>query len=60
MKESVNYLKSKTTWQYIVFKYKNDIDEAIDMADSIGVDFYKLISPRWRFNDPLNPPFGPT
>ena len=57
MKESVNYLKVKPTWQYIVFKYnQNDIDEAIDMADSIGVDFYKLISSRWRGpNDPFKP-----
>lgn len=57
MKESVNYLKVKPTWQYIVFKYnQNDIDEAIKMADSIGVNFYKLISSRWRgSNDPYKP-----
>ena len=57
MKESVNYLKAKPTWQYIVFRYnQNDIDEAIKLADSIGVNFYKLISSRWRGpNDPLKP-----
>ena len=57
MKESVNYLEVKPTWQYIVFRYnENDIDEAIELADSIGVNFYKLISSRWRGpNDPLKP-----
>ena len=57
MKESVKYLKRKPQWQYIVFKYnQNDIDEASKMADSIGVDFYTLISSRWRGpNDPYKP-----
>ena len=57
MKESVKYLRTKPVWQYIVFRYnQNDIDEAIKLADSIGVNFYKLISSRWRGpNDPLKP-----
>lgn len=57
MKESVNYLEIKPTWQYIVFRYnQNDIDEAIQLADSIGVNFYKLISSRWSGpNDPYKP-----
>lgn len=57
MKESVKYLKRKPQWQYIVFKYnQNDIDKASKMADSIGVDFYTLISSRWRGpNDPYKP-----
>ena len=57
MKESVKHLKKKPLWQYIVFKYnENDIDEAMKLADEIGIGFYILKSSRWiGKNDPYKP-----
>jgi MoaA/NifB/PqqE/SkfB family radical SAM enzyme len=47
----------KIKWQYIVFRYnENDIDQAMKMAQEIGVIFELNISSRWEgFNDPLIP-----
>ncbi len=57
MKESVKYLETKPTWQYIVFSYnENHIDQAIDLANEAGVNFYLLQSARWLSStDPLMP-----
>ena len=57
MKDSVKHLENKPTWQYIVFNYnENDVDEAMKLADEIGVNFYILKSNRWiGENDPLKP-----
>ena len=50
-------LISKPVWQYIVFSYNEDhIQEAVQMAKAIDVDFMTLISSRWRTpDDPLKP-----
>lgn len=57
MKESLKYLKQKPEWQYIVFRYnEDDIDEAIRLANTIGVNFYLIKSSRWlNANDPNMP-----
>ena len=48
MKESVNYLKVKPTWQYIVFKYnQNDIDTAKKIAIDNNIEFKLSYSSRW-------------
>jgi len=57
MKDSVKYLEKKPLWQYIVFKYnENNVDEAMKLADEIGVGFYIIKSARWMGkNDPYKP-----
>lgn len=57
MKSARLYLDVKPTWQYIVFSYnENEIDEAIELANKIDVNFYLLLSSRWlSINDPLMP-----
>jgi MoaA/NifB/PqqE/SkfB family radical SAM enzyme len=58
MTESTRFLAKKPIWQYIVFKYNQDhIDEALERAKSIGVEFLLINSKRWlsESGDPLKP-----
>lgn len=57
MQESKSYLRSKPTWQYIVFNYnEQSIDQAINMAAESDINFYLLQSARWLGqNDPYMP-----
>lgn len=57
MKIAIDMLETKPSWQYIVFKYnENEIDEAIKLANKIGINFYLVKSSRWKGeNDPFKP-----
>jgi len=57
MKMAVNILEKKPFWQFIVFKYnENEINEAIELADKIGINFYTLQSSKWDGeDDPYRP-----
>ena len=57
MKIAIDVLETKPSWQYIVFKYnENEIDEAIKLANKIGINFYLVKSSRWKGeNDPFKP-----
>ena len=55
MKESTKHLHFRPSWQYIIFNYnENNIDEAINLANEIGVDFYTLQSSRWSVKHDLS------
>jgi len=52
MRTSRDYLKTTPIWQYIIFSYnENDIKEAKQMADDIGVVLMLKNSGRWNSDD---------
>lgn len=57
MKLAKKILHILPKWQYIVFSYnENDVDAAIRIAKSIGVELILVISSRWNNSrDPLIP-----
>jgi MoaA/NifB/PqqE/SkfB family radical SAM enzyme len=57
MIESKKYLKSRPTWQYIIFKYNEyHIDKAMSMAKEADINFMVINSARWlSTNDHLKP-----
>jgi MoaA/NifB/PqqE/SkfB family radical SAM enzyme len=47
---------AKTIWKYIVFKYnQNNINEAKELAEKLGVEFRLDKSARFEVGDPLKP-----
>ena len=57
MVEAKKHLIKTPRWQYIIFNYnENDIQEAQDLADKVGIPLLLLHSGRWfGEDDPLKP-----